>query len=211
LISVRVALFDEYGIPLYKSDSVQALLAAELVCTTALRHLIFIFSHFVERINEIVHVDRGMMTCLDFLMHSLLRRLQLYLRPIERRIRTLWKEYKMDLDQMEAYLIDSKFGSLWTLLERVGDTLSISESILTKDKVTKKLEDPELGSSSQEASDIPHHDSVGSELVFSSKDQIQGFCINPLNMNQMALVSHKAVREINIDSSVAYFHVCMLT
>ena len=49
-----------------------------------------------------------------------------------------------------------------------------------------------------------------SDLVFQSRQPTRGICLNPVNTNEMALVAQNVVREINIDKSVAYFHVISL-
>ena len=96
----KFEMHDEYGIPIFRSDSKQAILTVRFVSILALRHLTLILSAFLDRINEKLTLDHRLYEAYDFLNSSVVRRVELHLVPIERQIQQEWHALGMDIGML---------------------------------------------------------------------------------------------------------------
>ncbi|KAI8910438.1 RAVE protein 1 C terminal-domain-containing protein [Gorgonomyces haynaldii] len=179
-------LYDEYGVALYKKDSKQAMLCVEMVLHLALEYLVNLLVRFVERVKEIVNVHPDMYSLVSFLADDLQRPLELELQARSESIELKWQEYKMHTKSIPAYLLDTEWSQVWLLLQRIGDAQERIKH-LPHDQETEEQE------------------TLETETVYITQDQVIGFCFNPLERDTLAFASGNIVREIQVSQSLEFF------
>ncbi|KAI8924605.1 hypothetical protein BC831DRAFT_464821 [Entophlyctis helioformis] len=276
------ALFDEFGLPLYRASSPVVGVAVRLIHVIVLRHVGLTFEHYLERLKEVVNVHPTMDDTQAFLAESVMRGLSGYLLDRQTMLATDWTLHAFDPSLMKAYLYETPLKAVWELLKRsldIGrmvrvfapDVPAVSPSTETGDAAENDGHQqgesglvpgdggqaggssdwtagtgpgtPSMSTLAMPSFDSPFRLSTASsmlggdgstglagigggaqllsmdirrnsgprygaettEIVYRGSDHVGSFAVNPLDANEMAIVTAKGIREIDMQQSIKFY------
>lgn len=200
-------MFDEYGIPHFRENSKEAVIARSLVMIISISYLLQILSYFVERLKEVVNVTKDINISVEFIEKYLIRRFQRLLPIATDEIILKWEKMSMKIDKLQFYLIDTKLNSLWSLLMRLGDGRSKILEILGGNIMKNNYDNGVTVLLNDENEEHKCKD----EIIYAEKHEIVSFCLNSTNSDQLAFGTSNSVKEISIEASLKFFNVNSLT
>ncbi|KAJ3351017.1 regulator of (H+)-ATPase in vacuolar membrane, partial [Kappamyces sp. JEL0680] len=204
-------IYDEYGIPLFQKESREAQVAEKLLHALVLSHILGAFKVFLDRLAEVMNINPQMDPTFGFLTHSLEKQLSVFVFYMHLDIAERWNRLGMSYSKMQAYLFELNVSELWSLLLRTADSKKAALAIFSTKKPEREGSSYSIDAAAadQAAAEDTDDDTerARSHLILASQQPILSFAINPLDRNQLAYVTSKAINEIDAAASSFYFGV----
>jgi hypothetical protein len=204
----KILLYDEYGIPIYRSNSKESRIALDLIITISIQYFLDILSHFVERLKELVNVNKDMSESLLFIEVSILRRMSSFISIRLEEMKKACIDQKMNCDKMSCYLVETTMAPLWSLLLRIADAKTKLRSLFELGEDENEDDYTFVGSDDEESSG-----ELGkpfkTDVAYVARENIVSFCVNSKNPDHLALGTLSNVREISVKASLNFFKVFM--
>ncbi|KAJ3044683.1 regulator of (H+)-ATPase in vacuolar membrane, partial [Rhizophlyctis rosea] len=193
-----------------------AALAQQLVSTVSLQHIGLTFDAYLQRMRD------GANAALDethsFLYDAILRRLSGVLFEMQKAVGEEWKKQGLRLEKVHKYLDDADQKEVWSLIRKTLITSKMLEFILraaevinqvsTAELLRKGLEVPETSKVAEELERVASHkldlEGAAFEVVWKTNEIVNNFAFNPLDHNHLAIGTHKAIHEIDVDASYLF-------
>jgi WD40 repeat protein len=193
---------DEFGIPLYQSDSNEARTAEKLLYSLVLSHVSSALRLYLERLTEMMNVNPELDETHGFLSQAIQKNLAVYIFELDVEVARQWNKLDMELKSIPAYIMECNLTELWSLLCRTADAEKTAMGIIHTKNIKKWDSATFLA---DDYDDEPDSGIVSSDLILTSKYPILSFAINPLDKNQVAYAFPKGICEIDTSISKTYY------
>jgi hypothetical protein len=210
--ALKTDMFDEYGVPTYRNDSQEAIMAKRVTILLCIKYLVELMTHFVERMKEKVQLSLELSSSVEFMEDLLIRTMFSCLVTMETKVRYDWNRMQLMTDKIPCYLVDTNFTPLWNLLCRITFATRNAAVLLNNMDVTSHYIGTDAISEADNLLEGEDEEKGGkmTDVVYSANKAIFSFCINSRNSDELALLTEDFVGEISIEASQQFFGVLRL-